>query len=206
MKNILNKLVNGRDNRLSGLIALAVVLSIALGCNCTKDFDLNNSNSSSNSSSGDPFASNSSSSNSSSTSRAGESKPNASKGAMPTDGELQYLVRETMLGFNDALQKEDFSDFHSGISKQWQKQITPEAMKSSFQSFIDGQADFGEIKSMTADIEDKTTRKEAGFNVLDVKGKYDTSPIDTTFDLSYIAEGSDWKLFKIKVYTGVKNR
>ena len=46
----------------------------------------------------------------------------------------------------------------------------------------------------------------AGYNLVDIKGDYDTSPIKTTFDLSYIQEGSDWKLFKIQVYTGVKTR
>ena len=206
MKKLIGKIINGKDNRLNGLIALGIVLSIALGCNCGKTFDLDNTSSSSNSTSDNPFASNSSSSNSTTTSRPGETKPNASKGALPTDGEIQYLVRETMLAFNDALQKEDFNDFYAGISKQWQKQTSADSMKSSFQSFIDGQANFGEIKSMTAEIEDRKTRKQSGYNVFDVKGKYSTSPIATTFDLSYVAEGSEWKLFKIQVYTGVKRQ
>lgn len=204
MKKVIGKLINGKDNRLNGLIALGVVLSIALGCNCGKTFDTSNTSSTSNTSD-NPFATNTSSSNTSTT-RDGETKPNASKGAMPTDGEIQYLVRETMLSFNDALQKADFDDFYSGISKQWQKQTTADSMKSSFQSFIDGKANFGEIRSMTAEVEDKKTRKQSGYNVFDVKGKYSTSPIATTFDLSYVAEGNEWKLFKIQVYTGVKTR
>ena len=53
MKNILNNLVNGRDNKLNGLIALAVVLSIALGCNCNRSLDLGNT--SSNSPTDNPF-------------------------------------------------------------------------------------------------------------------------------------------------------
>lgn len=204
MKKVIGNLVNGRDNRLNGLIALAVVLSIALGCNC-RNLNSSNVSSTDNPSSDNPFASNSSSTNSSTT-RAGETKPDASKGALPTDGELQYLVRETMLSFNNALQTEDFSEFYSNVSKQWQKQTSADAMKSSFQSFIDGEANISEIRDMTAELQDKKTRKQAGYNLLDVKGKYDTSPIDTTFDLSYIAEGGEWKLFKIQVYTGVKTR
>jgi len=204
MKKVIGNLLNGRDNRPNGLIALAVVLSIALGCNC-RNLNSSNVSSTDNPSSDNPFASNSSSTNSSTT-RAGETKPDASKGALPTDGELQYLVRETMLSFNNALQTEDFSEFYSNVSKQWQKQTSADAMKSSFQSFIDGEANISEIRDMTAELQDKKTRKQAGYNVLDVKGKYDTSPIDTTFDLSYIAEGGEWKLFKIQVYTGVKTR
>lgn len=205
MNKLIGKIINGKDNRLNGLIALGVVLSIALGCNCGKTFDLDNTSTTSNTTSDNPFSNGSTASNTSTT-RAGETKPNASKGAMPTDGEIQYLVRETMLGFNDALQQEDFTAFYSTISKQWQKQTSAASMKSSFQSFIDGQANFGEIRDMAATIEDKKTRKQSGYNVFDVKGKYSTSPIATTFDLSYVAEGNEWKLFKIQVYTGVKTR
>lgn len=199
---LIRDLINGKDNRLNGVIALGVVLSIALGCNCN-NLGSSNSSSTGNTTSDNPFASNTSASNTSTT-RAGETKPNASKGAMPADGEIQYLVRETMLAFNDALQQEDFTEFYSSISKQWQKQTSAASMKSSFQSFIDGEANFGEISDMTATIEDKKTRKQSGYNVFDVKGKYSTSPIATTFDLSYVAEGNEWKLFKIQVYTGVK--
>jgi hypothetical protein len=206
MNKLIGKIINGKDNKLNGLIALAVVLSIALGCNCGKTFNTDNTTSSSNSTSDNPFAANTSSTNTTTVDRPGETKPNASKGTVPTDGEIQYLVRETMLGFNDALQKEDFTEFYSTISKQWQKQTSAAAMKTSFQSFIDGQANFGEIRSMIAEVEDKKTRKQSGYKVFDVKGKYDTSPIDTTFDLSYVAEGNEWKLFKIQVYTGVKTR
>lgn len=207
MKNLVNKLINGKDNRLSGAIALVVVLSIALGCNCSKSLgDLANDSSQNNSSnSSNPFGNTSDNrSTSPSTDRADEKKPSATGGKTPTDGETQYLVRETMLEFNDAIQAADFTAFHSTISKQWQKQTTPAAMKGSFQSFIDGQADFGAIKDMTADIEKKETRKQSGFNVLDVEGEYPTSSIPTTFKLSYVAEGSEWKLFKLEVYTGIK--
>jgi hypothetical protein len=206
MKRFIARVLNENKNLVTGVIAIAIVASVALGCTCGKMLDLDNSRSASNSSSENSSTSNTGSSNSASSTHAGESKPNASKGAMPSDGEIQYLVRETMLSFNDALQKEDFSDFYSGVSKQWQKQTTADSMKATFQSFIDGDASFGEISSMTAEIQKKNTRKQSGFNVLDVKGKYDTSPIDTTFDLSYVAEGSEWKLFKIQVYTGVKTR
>lgn len=208
MKTFLHKIINGKDNRLSGAIALLVVLSIALGCNCSKSFgDMgNDSNSSSPSNSGSPFGNSTADNKSTTPPRADEKEPNATGGKVPADGEIQYLVRETLLEFNSAIQSADFTEFHSTISKQWQKQTTPEAMKSSFQSFIDGQANIGGISDMTAAISKKETRKQSGYNVFDVEGEYATSPIDTTFKLSYVAEGSKWKLFKLEVYTGVKKR
>lgn len=200
MKKIINNILWGRDTRSSGLIAFAVIGFIALGCACPKDSNTSTGNSSSD----NPFSSSNESE--TDTTRPGESKPDASKGAMPSEGELQYLVRDTMLSFNNAIQSSDFSSFYSGISKQWQKQTSAEELESQFQSFIDGKANFGEIRSMTADIKSKATRKQSGYNVLDVKGEYPTKPITTTFDLSYVAEGSEWRLFKIQVYTGVRTK
>ena len=124
MKKIIEKIVLGRDTRLNGLIALAVIATIALGCNCGKEFgDLSNTSTTSNTTSDNPFG-NTSQSNTTSPSRAGETKPNAAKGTLPTDGEQQYLVRETMLSFNNAIQTADFDNFYDGISKQWKKQTT----------------------------------------------------------------------------------
>lgn len=197
MKKIINNILWGRDNRSTGLIAFTVVGFIALGCACPKDSDKSNT------SSDNPFASNQSDTGST---RPGETKPDASKGAMPTDGELQYLVRDTMLSFNDAIQSADFNSFYSDISKQWQKQTSADEMETQFQSFIQGKANFGEIKNMTAEIKSKSTKKQSGFNVLEVKGEYPTKPITTTFELSYVAEDSDWRLFKLQVYTGVRTK
>lgn len=204
MTNIIEKIFWGKDTMLSGLIALAVVGTIALGCNCTKGLDLN-TNTASNTASDNPFG-NSGSTNGTSTTRAGETKPNASKGTLPSDGEQQYLIRETMLSFNNAIQTEDFTAFYNGVSKQLKKGNSANSMKSKFQSFIDGEANFGEIDDMTADISTKSTRRQMGSNLLDVKGEYDTAPIKTTFDLTYIAEGSEWKLLNIQIYTGIKAR
>ena len=201
MKKIINNLIWGSGNRTNGLIAFAIVGFIALGCACPRN---NDQSSTGNTSSENPFDSTNQSD--TTASRPGETKPDASKGTLPAEGELQYLVRETMLDFNNAIQTADFNAFYSKISKQWQEQITPEQMETQFQPFITGQASFGEIEDMTAQIKSKGTRKQSRQNFLDVKGEYPTSPIPTTFDLSYISEDGDWRLFKIQVYTGVRKR
>lgn len=200
MKTLISALLFGRDARVNGLIAFAIVGAIALGCTCNKEFGGldKNDNSVSNSSN--------TSANTIPDKRAGETKPDASKGSLPPDEHLQYLVRETMLDFNDAVEKSDFTDFHSSVCKPWQKQVTPEGMKALFQRFIDGRASFGEIRDMTATLTTKKTRKEGGYNLLEVNGSYPTSPNPTTFELNYIGEASDWKLSKIQVFTTVYNQ
>jgi hypothetical protein len=132
-------------------------------------------------------------------------KADSSKAQVPSDDEMQDIVKKTLLDFNNALQKEDFTDFHKTISKIWQMQITPGKFKETFQKFIKGETDLSPISSMLA----KFTRgpeisKGFGINKLEVKGEYATSPQKTKFELKYIAEGKEWKLTGLTLYTNIK--
>lgn len=200
MKNLINELFFGRNSMLSGAIALAVVATIGIGCFCNKDkMGGLTENTSTTSSSPTPDASPSPSA------TKAYKKADASKAEIPSDDELQDMVKKTMLDFNSAIVKKDFNDFHGTVSKIWQKQITPEKMQESFQGFIDGQANFAEIKSMTAEWDNPAEiTKSTGVKTLEAKGKYPTSPNKTEFELKYIAEAKEWKLIGIRVYTNVK--
>ena len=202
MKKIIAKIMLGRGNALSGAIAFGVVALIALGCTCGKNFDLGNlgtenSNSgrtSSNNIFGDPDKK-----------KGSGTKPTVSDSLIPpADDQLQYLARETMLDFNKAIADEDFTDFYSTISSVWQKQTTPQGMKTNFQGFIDGKASFGEISDMDATLTTRQVSKEGKYKFLEVDGEYATSGNPTTFELKYLAEGKEWKLFKIKVVTTIR--
>ena len=205
MKKLINQIVFGNDTKFSGMIALSVVMLIGLGCFCNKEkFDFGNvaSNSSNSSNSSTPITISPSDAPAPT-----YKKADASKSEIPSDQEMQDIVKKTLLDFNAALQKEDFTDFHAGISKFWQKQTTPENMKISFQGFIDGEADLSPIRSLSAKFtsEPEITRS-LGVKTLEVKGDYPTPTIPTTFDLNYIAENKEWKLAGIKVYTKVMKK
>ncbi|HEY8560850.1 MAG TPA: hypothetical protein VIL74_10785 [Pyrinomonadaceae bacterium] len=184
----------------SGLIAIAVVSAIGLGCFCNKDKFEGLSNTG-------PATSPSTAASPSPAATKSYTKADASKAEVPSDDEMQDMVKRTMLDFNAALQKEDFNDFHKSVSKVWQKQITPEKFKESFQDFINGEADFGEISSMQAKFTSPASiTKSTGVKTLESRGEYATSPNATEFELKYIAEGKDWKLIGLKVYTNVKRQ
>jgi hypothetical protein len=118
---------------------------------------------------------------------------------------MQDIVRTTMLDFNDAIKAADFTDFHSTVSKLWQRQTNPEKMKTSFQTFITGRTDISVISAMDATFTSPAKiEKRIGMNMLDVKGEYATSPIRTTFELQYVPEGKEWKLALIKVVAPIK--
>lgn len=206
MKKTINTIFFGKD-RFSGILALTIVALIALGCTCGKNFDLgnldkpNNSASNSASNTASNTASNSAS-NTASTPRTTSDKADASTGKLPTDEQLQNLARTTILDFNDAIQKEDFTDFRETVSKPFQKQASAEKFKEGFKDFITARVNFREVQDLDATFsETPKVGRQSGYKTLEIKGVYDTSPRNTKFELQYIAEGSDWKLIMIRVST-----
>ncbi|MEO5858198.1 MAG: hypothetical protein ABIR33_04530 [Pyrinomonadaceae bacterium] len=192
MKNILNKLVNGKDNKLSGLIALAVVLSIALGCNCTKSLDLSNSSSSSNSSSDNPFNTSSSSS-------------DDSDDGVPGDALLNALVKETTADFAASISAGDFTNMYEKASMDFKSSYTKEQLQNSFKDFIAQKSRVLPILAKAIDTDPTFTstpriRTEQGLDILVTEGKYATKPLPVTFNYEYVKRDGKWKLLVLKIY------
>ena len=193
MKNVLNKLVNGKDNRLSGLIALAVVLSIALGCNCTKSLDLDNASSSSNSSSDNPF-------NTSST-----SDDDSDSDGVPGDALLNALVKETTADFAAAISSGDFSNMYEKASMDFKSTYTKDQLQNSFKDFIEKKRQILPIlaKAIATDPEFTSSprvRTEQNLDILVTEGKYATKPLPVTFNYEYVKRDGSWKLLVLKIY------
>jgi hypothetical protein len=128
MTKTIKGILFGKNPLLSGLIALLVVGSIVLGCTCNeKDgfkWKSDNTSSDSNSAGGDGDAKDTDKP---------ITKSDASKGEIPEGAELESMVKDTMLAFDNALKTEDFSDFYDGISDTWQKQTSARQLKKLFQ-------------------------------------------------------------------------
>jgi hypothetical protein len=200
MNKTTDKNSNNNKTLVNGAFALFIVALIALGCTCNKEWNLSNSGSESD----NRTISNTSNTDEKKedTTKAPSKKADASKGEMPADDELQYMARTTLLDFNDAIQKGDFSGFHSRLSKQWQKQISAEKFKEEFQAFIDKGVDISDISSEKADFSPAPNIEKMGsMKMLVMKGSYDISPAPTTFELKYVPDGKEWKLFGIDVRT-----
>ncbi len=199
MKENLKKFVNSRNSLANGFLAIMVIVLIALGCTCKDKFNnlggdnTNSSNSTIDKEDGDL---------SETPEKKEIVKADASKGEIPSDEELQEIVKTNLLNFNDAIQQKDFTNFHKTISEAWQKQVQPITFEDGFKSFIDKGVDISEIRSQKATFSPPPNLdKEQGLERLYVNGSYPTSPKPTTFKLQYIAEGKEWKLFAIEVYT-----
>ena len=207
MNLYLKNFFNGKSALSNGFIALILVGLIALGCTCNdKDgfkFDSDkNANTSRNDKDSDTKKDSDKDEDSDKDDDTKFEKADASKKEIPSDAEMQQIVKKTLLDFNDAIQDEDFSDFHKTISKVWQKQTTPRTFEKGFKQFLEKNVDISQIKSQKAKFTaDPEVVTEDRVQLLDVEGFYPTSPEPTRFALKYIPEGKDWKLFAINVRT-----
>jgi len=188
MKKLLNEILFGKSSIVGGLLALAVISAIGLGCFCNKDKIESLSNSGTPSSTPTPAPTKA------------YTKADASKNEVPSDEEMQEIVKTTMLDFNDAVMKEDFTDFHSKISDAWRAEVTPEKFKQGFKAFIERKVDMSGIKSEKANFTSgPKINKTRKIPDLEVEGSYNISPAPVNFKLNYTAQGKDWKLAGIEV-------
>ena len=184
MKAHVANLIFGSDNRMSGLIALAFVLSVALGCTCGKDLDLAN------------FGKNSN--------RSAESGNTVAedKGDMPDDELLNALVKETTADFAYAISTEDFSKMYEKASKDLQSQYSAEQMKDVFKTEIKNKKRLlpvlAKLVSLTPTYSpDPYIRTEGDTPILVVNGSYDVEPKPLGFEYEYVKRNGRFKLLKL---------
>lgn len=191
---LIKELVWGKSNLFNSIIGLGIVCAIALGCNCGKDFG----------NIGKSDNSNSTVSNTTSTpAKTPESTlSDTPRGDVPSERDMEDLTQETLLDFNDAVQKGDFTDFHDKISSVWKSTSSPEKFNEGFKQFIDQKVDISKIEGKTATFDPQPTVTTKGkYKVLAASGKYDTSPLPVRFETEYIKEGGTWKLISIRIDT-----
>lgn len=186
MRNLISQLFFGKNNRISGPIALAVVLSIALGCNCNKDFDLAN------------LAKNS---NSASTSNSSDTK---SDDSVPSNSVVEGLVKDTTADFAEAVDTKDFNALYDKASADFQSTYTVEQMETAFKSYTDKKKlvvpILDKVQNMDAEFDSPPgIRTEKGLKILMAKGKFKTKPFGVRFDYEYVMRGGEWKLLKLVV-------
>ena len=127
MKKIIHNILAGRGNLSNGLIALAIVGFIALGCACPKNDDR-----ASNTGSDNPF--------NTSTDSDSDSDNDTDSG-LPGDELLNALVKETTADFAYSISEGVFSKMYEKTSQDFKQTYTKDQMQSFFQDFITNLAD-----------------------------------------------------------------
>ncbi len=203
MKKTLQNILFGKSTFTNGLIALAIMGSIVLGCTCNGE-KFGDFGSKEDSNSSEDINKDANVQESTTPEKKEITKSDASKGELPEDDELVAIIRETLLDFDKAVKSEDFTEFYNKSSEPFQESISPRRMKSKFQKFIDGKADISGIDDLEPDYEtDPKISKQGKTSVLEVKGEFPTKPRPSKFELKYIPEGKDWKVISIQVFTTV---
>jgi hypothetical protein len=117
---------------------------------------------------------------------------------VPPDKELKAQVFDSLFAFNQAVLKKDFSKFHQErLAAEFRKQFPLEKFSAAFQVFIDKGYDISNIAKSEPVFDGAPAIDSDGLLV--VKGHYPTRPNKVTFKLTYLQEGSAWKLMGINV-------
>ncbi len=129
---------------------------------------------------------------------------NDSDGNLPSDSEVESLVKKTLEDFADGVEQEDFTNFHQNSSKDFQVSLTPSQIKTSFGSFITQKDKVLPILNSVGESSVKFSsppriRTEKGYKILIADGEFPTSPNTTKFETEYELEKGDWKILKFKI-------
>lgn len=188
MKTLARSLFVGSNNLVTGGIALAVVLSIALGCNCNKDFDLANMGKENNTS----------------TSNTASNSTTTSGDSLPSESVTEGLVKNTLDLFADAVDSGDFTELHTAASRDFQSTYTVSQMATAFKSYTGKKRTVVPIlekaQGMSAKFKSAPSlRTEQGLKILVAEGEFATKPFKTRFDFEYVNRGGEWKLLKLVI-------
>lgn len=124
---------------------------------------------------------------------------------IPSKDKLQTLVKTSFMDFGDAVQGEDFTDFHAKVAKVWRDSSTPEKLEEAFKTFTNNKENYNfkrAIATLDAELSPESKiEKVQGLDALIVKGKYETKPV-SNFELKYVMDDGTWKLIGINVQVG----
>ena len=115
----------------------------------------------------------------------------------PSTTEQNRLIKQTLLTWNDAISRGDFTGFRAQTSKPFQAQMSNETLTNTFRSFIEGEIDISPIADHDPIPTAIPTFDEEGSLVLE--GYFDSRPRIVQYKLTYLLEAGVWKIIGIKV-------
>jgi hypothetical protein len=116
---------------------------------------------------------------------------------IPPDAEQRQLVRENLLRFNESIASKSFDSFYDSVSRKWQDQLTKGQLQRAFQPFIDKRVNLAEVAKLDPIWNSAPLLSPDG--LLRLSGYYPTEPYRIHFELKFLYELPNWKLFGIDV-------
>lgn len=119
---------------------------------------------------------------------------------LPSEEDLKAMTDQSLLLFNAALQKEDFTAFYQATAELWQKQTTPAKLQEIFTKNIDPGFEFSAVVQGMDPVFEPEPAIDSD-DVLVAQGYYTTKPKRLTFRLKYFGENGAWKLVGFTINT-----
>ncbi len=194
MKKLAAKIFIGKDDKISGMIAFAIVALIAFGCSCGDKFDLskfaniNDSNRTAvNTSKDNPFG-----------------DDDKSSDDIPADSVIQSMVKDTTADFTNAIDTGNFGPLYEKSSSDFQSTFTEDQLKVQFLSFIINKKrvlpSLNKAQETTAVFSPSPSiRTENGLSILVVNGKFPSKPFPVKFEYEYVKRDGEWKMLKLVI-------
>lgn len=116
---------------------------------------------------------------------------------LPSRAEAAALVKATTQEFALAVNAKDMSDFHANLAREFQEQVSLDALHEIFAPFLTQDIDL----TVLQDFEPMFTSDPAlsAEGVLHLEGYYPTTPSRAYFDYTYVHRDDRWQLLGINV-------
>jgi lipopolysaccharide biosynthesis protein len=122
-----------------------------------------------------------------------------SNGKVPPREQLDAMVADTTQAYNNALQRRDFTFFHSWVSTKAQQMFTAEKMLALSKPLTDRKVNLVVLKGRKPTYaREPEIVEEGGMSVLRVKAVYKIKET-VTVRLQYVTEKQLWRLLTIDV-------
>lgn len=120
----------------------------------------------------------------------------ATGGTLPPRTEIEALLLRSLLDFNAALQRKDFTAFHATLSGAMRDKYTAAQIQGVFHGFVEKGIDISAIKDTRPKFDPAPHINKGS---LELKGRYPTRPSEVIFDLGYVKENGQWRIISINV-------
>lgn len=110
---------------------------------------------------------------------------------IPSFEQIRTLVTNDLNLLSDSIATQDFSNYLSLASMQYQSQYTNEKLIELYQPFVEQKIELKKWMAGDFVLSDEPVIKENG--VLLISGKYPTSPNSLKFSLNFVFSGGAWK-------------
>jgi hypothetical protein len=130
-----------------------------------------------------------------------QTAPSSDKGAanqnLPSRAMQIQMVRQTLSLFDECISRNDFYNLHESASKSWKALYSKESVQEKFSVLSSMQVDFSVPDPFQPEFEKAPYLDDSG--LLHLKGFYTNSSGKRYFDLTYVLEGSQWRMAAIQV-------